>query len=162
MHPNAQTLHRFYTAFAALDAQAMAECYAPHVVFEDPVFSLEGRPQAAGMWHMLCAVTRSRGQDHWKLAFRDVVADAHTGRAHWEAHYQFSATGRLVHNLIDAEFTFDPDGLIARHRDHFDFWRWSRQALGAPGVFLGWSRFLRTKVQAQARANLDKFLRDQP
>ena len=27
-----------------------------------------------------------------------------TGRAHWDAHYRFSATGRLVLNRIDAAF----------------------------------------------------------
>ena len=29
MHPNVQTLQRFYTAFAQLDHATMAACYAP-------------------------------------------------------------------------------------------------------------------------------------
>jgi hypothetical protein len=33
-----------------------------------------------------------------------VSADANGGRAHWEAHYLFSATGRQVHNIIDGTF----------------------------------------------------------
>lgn len=49
-------------------------------------------------------------------------------------------------------------GLIARHRDRFDFWRWSRQALGLPGWLLGWTPFRRRKVRAQAAANLKRFL----
>ena len=158
MHPNAQTLHRFYTAFAALDDQGMAACYADAVRFSDPAFTLTGKRETAGMWRMLCAATRAKGLPHWKLEFRDIQADATQGSAHWEAHYKFSATGRLVHNIIDADFRFGPDGLIVEHRDHFDFWRWSRQALGAPGLLLGWTPLLRAKVQAQARANLDKFL----
>jgi hypothetical protein len=158
MHPNAQTLTRFYTAFAALHADTMADCYAPDATFSDPVFALHGRQQTGGMWHMLCAATQAKGRAHWKLEFRGVEADATTGRAHWEAHYQFSATGRLVHNIIDAQFTFTPDGKIATHRDAFDFWRWARQALGAPGLLLGWTPFLRAKVQAQANTNLQKFL----
>jgi hypothetical protein len=48
--------------------------------------------------------------------------------------------------------------LITRHRDRFNFWSWSRQALGAPGLLLGWTPFLRQKVRAQAAANLQKFL----
>lgn len=159
---NAQTLTRFYTAFAALDADTMARCYAEDVAFDDPAFSLKGRREAGGMWHMLCAAIQAKGRDVWLLEFRDLHADASSGHAHWEAHYRFSATGRLVHNIIEAQFTFNPDGLIATHRDHFDFWRWSRQALGTPGLLLGWTPYLHAKVRAQAKANLQKFLAGKP
>ena len=158
MTPQAQTLTRLYAAFAALDADGMARCYADAVQFDDEVFSLRGKAQTMGMWSMLCDAIQSKGRDVWKLDFSDVVADARGGRAHWEAHYRFSGTGRLVHNIIDAQFTFDDQGLIAMHRDRFDFWRWSRQALGAPGVLLGWTPILRNKVRVQARANLAKFI----
>ena len=99
---------------------------------------------------------RAKGMDAWSLQFSDVSADGAQGRAHWEARYRFSATGRMVHNIIDAQFSFR-DGLIASHRDRFDFWSWSRQALGAPGWLLGWSPALRRKVQARAAANLKAF-----
>lgn len=156
MHPNAELLTRFYTAFAALDDAAMATCYAPDARFRDEVFELDGRDEVAAMWGMLCAATRAKGLDAWSLDFRDIVADERSGRAHWEAHYRFSATGRLVHNRIDGEFEFR-DGLIVAHHDRFDFWRWSRQALGAPGALLGWSPMLRNKVRAQAAKNLAAF-----
>lgn len=162
MHPNAQTLQRFYNAFAALDADTMASCYALDVSFSDPVFTLQGRRETAGMWRMLSTATRAKGMAHWKLEFRDITADAQSGHAHWEAHYKFSTTGRLVHNTIDADFTFTPEGLIASHQDHFDFWRWSRQALGVSGLLLGWTPMLHNKVKATARGNLDKFLANQP
>jgi hypothetical protein len=58
-----------------------------------------------------------------------------------------------VVNRIDAKFTFR-DGLIVRHVDDFDFWTWSKQALGAPGLLLGWAGFFQRKVQATARGNL--------
>lgn len=162
MQTPAQTLHRFYTAFAALDADTMASCYANDVSFQDPVFTLQGQREAGGMWRMLCGATRAKGMADWRLEFRDITADANHGHAHWEAHYKFSATGRKVHNIIDADFTFTSDGLIATHKDHFDFWRWSRQALGAPGLLLGWTPMLHNKVKATARGNLDKFLAGQP
>lgn len=159
MHPHAQTLHRLYTAFSQRDPAAMAACYAPDARFDDEVFSLKGREQIAGMWRMLCAAAQAPGAaEHWKLEFSDIEADAATGRAHWEAHYLFSATGRKVHNIVDAAFTFSPEGLIATHRDRFGFWRWARQALGAPGVLLGWSPSLRRSVRGTAAANLRKFL----
>jgi ketosteroid isomerase-like protein len=155
-HPNAATIERFYAAFAALDAAAMAACYAPNASFQDPVFTLEGRDNVGAMWAMLCAATRDRGREAWKLEWRDVHAEGDAGAAHWEAHYLFSATGRRVHNRIDAAFRFR-DGLIVEHRDRFDFWAWSRQALGMPGLLLGWTPMLRNKVRAQAATKLALF-----
>jgi len=158
MNPNAQTLTRFYTAFTALDADTMAACYAEDARFNDPAFSLQGQREISGMWHMLCAATKTKNRVDWKLEFSDVQADNTRGHAHWEAHYRFSASNRLVHNIIEANFTFTPDGLIASHRDQFDFWRWSRQAIGLGGWVLGWAPFFRKQVSVQARATLEKFL----
>ncbi|BEP57860.1 nuclear transport factor 2 family protein [Variovorax sp. V118] len=159
---HAPTIERFYSAFSQLDAATMAACYAPDAVFDDEAFSLRGRREIGGMWRMLCDATKAKGADVWRLSWRDVQADARTGRAHWDAHYRFSATGRLVDNSIDARFTFTPDGLIATHRDSFPFWTWSRQALGTPGLLLGWTPMLRNKVRATAAANLATFLARQP
>lgn len=158
MHPNQQTITTFYEAFARLDADIMARCYADDAVFTDEVFSLEGKREIAGMWRMLCEATQAKGSDVWNLRFRDVQADTARGSAHWDAHYRFGATGRLVDNSIDAQFEFNPAGRIARHRDRFDFWRWSRQALGTTGMLLGWTPWLRAQVRGQARANLQRFL----
>lgn len=158
MHPNEQAIHDFYAAFARLDAEAMGAKYAPDATFQDEVFTLNGRREIAGMWRMLAEATKAKGADVWRLEFRDVKAGDATGSAHWDAYYRFSTTGRMVHNSIDAVFAFDPQGLIATHKDSFDFWRWSRQALGAPGALLGWTPLLRNKVRAQAAGNLAKFL----
>ncbi|RYF41585.1 MAG: nuclear transport factor 2 family protein [Comamonadaceae bacterium] len=162
MHPHQQTIEKFYGAFARLDHETMAGCYADDVEFEDEVFTLRGKREVAGMWRMLCEATKAKGADVWKLEFRDVQADATSGSAHWDAWYRFSATGRMVHNSIDAAFTFNPHGLITVHRDRFDFWRWSRQALGAPGLLLGWTPVIRGKVRATAAGNLEKFLASRP
>jgi ketosteroid isomerase-like protein len=158
MQAQRQTIERLYQAFARLDPAAMADCYAPDATFDDEAFSLRGRREVAGMWSMLCEATRTRAPDDWRLEWSGVQAEGTGGRAHWEAWYRFSATGRLVHNRIDATFRFAPDGRIAAHRDRFDFWRWARQALGAPGLLLGWTPLLRRKVRAQAAANLRRHL----
>jgi hypothetical protein len=148
------TIERFYAAFARLDGEAMQACYAPDASFDDEAFSLRGRDQVGGMWRMLCDATRAKGADVWRLEVRDITDQS----AHWEAHYRFSTTGRLVHNIIEAQIHCGTDGLIQRHRDSFDFWRWSRQALGAPGLLLGWSPFLRAKVRTTAARNLQQYL----
>jgi len=159
---NKQTIERFYGAFAQLDAATMEACYAPDATFDDEAFSLRGRREIGGMWRMLCEGTKAKGADVWRLSFRDVRADDAGGSAHWDAHYRFSATGRIVDNSIDARFGFTPDGLIAVHRDSFPFWTWSRQALGTPGLLLGWTPVLRKKVRATAAANLANYLARQP
>lgn len=155
---HAALLDRFYAAFAVLDGDTMQACYLEDAQFEDPVFELRGRSQVGGMWRMLCGVTREKARDAWKLQVSGISADASSGRAHWEAYYRFSATGRQVHNVIEAQFTFK-DGLIATHRDSFDFWLWSRQALGVTGTLLGWTPMLHKKVRAQAASGLAAFMR---
>jgi ketosteroid isomerase-like protein len=148
-------IERFYRAFQRRDADAMAACYAARATFRDPVFTLEGA-RIGAMWRMLCA----RGAD-LRVEFDNLVADAGGGSADWQAWYTFSATGRPVHNVIHARFRF-AGGLIAEHVDDFDFWRWSRQALGIAGVVLGWSPLLRRKVRAQALVALDRFVAVRP
>lgn len=152
MHPNAELLNRFYTAFAARDGATMTACYHPDATFSDPVFPDLRGAEVGGMWRMLT----SRAKD-LKIEHSAVVADDSTGSAHWEAWYPFSATGRSVHNIIDASFTFK-DGLILTHKDDFDFYRWSRQALGPMGWILGWTPIVKNKVRGQAGAGLKKYL----
>jgi ketosteroid isomerase-like protein len=154
MNANEETLKRFYTAFQERDAAGMAACYAPDVQFSDPVFTDLRGADAGAMWKMLC----ERGRD-LRLEFRDVRADANTGSAHWEAWYTFSATGRKVHNIIDATFEFR-NGAIVKHTDRFDLYRWSRQALGPAGVLLGWTPLLRNKVRAMAAKGLADYQRN--
>ena len=142
---------RFYQAFQQLDAQAMAACYTDDVLFSDPVFGeLRGR-DAADMWCMLT----SRAKD-FSLAFDQVQADGQRGSAHWVATYVFSQTGATVVNDIRARFVFR-DGKICEHHDHFDLWRWSRQALGAKGVLLGWTPLVKNAIRAQAQKGLKAF-----
>jgi ketosteroid isomerase-like protein len=150
MHPHTELIERFYAAFARRDWAAMAACYHPEVHFSDEVFDLHGG-DAGMMWRMLC----TNGKD-LRLEVSGIAADGSDGRAHWDARYTFAATGRPVLNRIDAQFGFR-DGLIVRHVDRFDFWAWSRQALGAPGWLLGWTPLLRAKVKARAAKSLAAF-----
>ena len=97
---------------------------------------------------MLCA----RAKD-FSLTYQVLEADDQQGRARWVATYLFSATGRTVENHIEARFRF-ADGKIIEHRDHFDLWRWMRQALGAKGLLLGWLAPVQAAVGKQAMAGL--------
>jgi hypothetical protein len=104
------------------------------------------------MWRMLTGRA-----DDLEVELLDHEADGDRGSARWVAHYTFTQTGRPVKNCVHASFRF-ADGLIAEHRDEFDFHRWSRQALGTPGLLLGWTPLLRAAVRRRARAGLDEFM----
>lgn len=151
MHANAALLEKFYSAFQRLDAATMASCYASDVQFSDPVFpNLQGN-EAADMWRMLT----SKAQD-FSLVFDGISADDKKGQAHWVATYTFSQTGRIVINDIHASFSFR-NGKIIRHQDHFDLWKWSRQALGNKGLLLGWTPMVKKAIQKQAAKGLYLF-----
>ena len=150
-HPHAQLIEKFYAAFKARDPNGMVACYAPDVWFSDPVFHDLRGPRAGAMWRMLAERASSL-----EITYSDIHADDRTGRAHWEARYLFSATGRQVHNVIDATFEFR-DGLIVRHADRFDLWRWAGQALGAKGKLLGWSPLVKNAVHKTAMKGLEAY-----
>ncbi len=130
----------------------MAACYVPDARFSDPVFpDLEGQEPGA-MWRMLTGRA-----DDLKIDLLEHEADDDRGSARWVANYTFTQTARPVTNDVRAAFRF-ARGLIAEHRDDFDFHHWSRQALGTPGLLLGWTPILRASVRRRARAGLDEFI----
>lgn len=151
MHANAQLIEKFYTAFQRHDSAGMVACYHPDVTFSDPAFGELKGEQARDMWRMLVA----RGKD-LMITFNNIQADEVSGSAHWEATYTFSRSKRPVHNIIDAQFQFQ-NGQIIRHTDVFDFWRWSRMALGASGTLLGWTPIIQNAVRKQALAGLTTY-----
>lgn len=148
MHPNAALINTFYSSFQKLNAEGMAACYAPDVVFSDPAFPELHGQEAGDMWRMLCKKAKD-----FSLVCDGVEADDKSGKAHWVATYTFSASGRKVVNDIHASFTIR-DGKIIRHIDQFDLWKWSRQALGLTGVLLGWTPAVQGKIKKQAAAGL--------
>ncbi|MEA2329951.1 MAG: hypothetical protein QOH58_89 [Thermoleophilaceae bacterium] len=149
---NGRLIETFYDAFARKDGDAMAACYAPDARFSDPVFQELRGTEPGAMWRML-----TRRAEDLRIELVDHAADESTGSAHWLADYTFTQTGRPVHNDVTASFRF-ADGMIAEHDDSFDFHRWTRQALGPPGLLLGWSPLVQGPVRRKARAGLDEFM----
>ncbi len=147
------TITRFYTAFAQRDWSTMGACYADDARFSDPVFPDLDATEVRAMWKMLL----TSGTD-LRVTFKMLEETAERGVCEWEAFYTFSRTGRKVHNVIRSELQLR-DGLIVAQRDHFDFWRWSRQALGVSGLLLGWSPLVKNKVRGTAKAALIKAMR---
>ena len=156
MHPNEELITHFYTCFSQRDAAGMIACYDPTILFSDPVFQDLKGARAGAMWTMLLG----RSKDI-EIIFRDIQADDHSGTAHWDAYYTYTATGNRVHNSVNTQFQFR-DGKIIHHRDIFDLWKWASQALGFSGRLLGWTPFMQKTIQQRAQATLDAYLAKQP
>ncbi|RKS93987.1 SnoaL-like protein [Flavobacterium limicola] len=152
MNANEKTIIKFYTAFANADASTMCECYDSKIEFRDPAFGLLKENDVCQMWKML--IEKSKG--NIKIEFSDIKADEYFGSAQWIATYNFSKTNRKVVNIIRAQFQFK-DGLIKKHTDNFDIWKWSKQAFGITGYLLGWTGFFQQKIQQQVLLSLKKY-----
>ncbi len=153
MQPNVDVITRFYTAFQKLDYQAMNSCYRDDIVFNDPSFGLLRGDESKAMWEMLC-----KNAKDFSLTFSNIqLLDEEYATCNWVATYTFSKTGRRVVNNIKA-FMKLQNGKIIEHSDGFKLSRWAAQALGFKGVLLGWTGFMKRKIQQNARKNLIAFI----
>ena len=153
MDTRTETINRFYSAFQKLDYATMQTRYHEEAVFNDPAFGLLDVDQTRAMWEMLC----SRAKD-FSLVYGNIqLLDDEYTTCDWTASYLFSKNGRRVVNKITAHMKFK-DGLIIEHTDAFDIYRWSRQALGLPGILFGWTSYLHKKIQLQAKHGLEVFM----
>ncbi len=153
MNSNQQVIERFYTAFQKLDYATMQSCYSDEILFNDPAFGLLQGADAKGMWEMLCKNAKNFSLTYSNIQF----LDEEYATCNWIATYTFSKTGRKVVNNIKAHLRI-VDGLIIEHTDQFDIWKWSRQALGLPGLLLGWSGYMKSKIRVNAHKSLEKFM----
>jgi hypothetical protein len=151
MEAAAGVIDRLYSAFARRDPDTMADCYAPAARFSDPVFGTLTGPAIGLMWTMLC-----RRATDLRVEWGPVRVDREIARVDWQAWYTYSATGRPVHNRIAARFVLE-QCLIHRHEDRFDLYRWTRQALGAKGLLLGWTPPVQRAIRRQASRALERF-----
>ena len=151
MDPKAQ-IEAFYQAFHERKAEEMVSHYHKDIVFSDPGFGTLKGAEAANMWRMLISRINPEGT----IEVSNIKVNGNEATAEWVANYQFGPGKRKVVNHIQASFVFE-DGKIIKHDDVFSFWKWSSQALGLPGMLLGWTPFLKKKTQSVARKGLAKF-----
>lgn len=140
----------FYTAFSKGDANTMTECYHNDIVFEDPAFGQLKGDKAKAMWQMLLS---KKVESEMSVSFQVI----NNSQATWTANYKYGPNKRPVENNVTAHFEFK-DGLISKHTDHFSQWKWAKQALGLSGYLLGWSGFMKNKIQATTNKLLSKFM----
>ena len=132
---NAQVIERFYARRSrGATARPWPRATRPNAHFVDPVFELHAGRDRRDVGDALRARQGSarRGARH---RLPTATAVARTGRR-W---YRSRATGRPVHNVIDATFEFDDDGRILRQHDTASTcgagagWRWAPRARRSAG-----------------------------
>ena len=150
---NSELIRNFYQSFTDGNAKGMIACYHKDVTFQDPVFGrLEGE-EALKMWEMLL----SRRSDSTKMSFDNVETTIDGGTASWTAEYVYGEKKRNVINKVSARFVIK-NGKIIEHIDSFDLWKWTQQAMGPVGYLLGWTPFMKAKIQKTTKQQLDAFI----
>ena len=152
MNNNEELIQTFYDAFARLDYNTMQNCYAADPIFNDPVFGVLQGDEVSAMWEMLCKNARD-----FSLQADKIEVDGEYATCNWTAAYTFSKTGRRVVNKVKAHMRIE-NGKITEHTDEFNIYKWSRQALGLPGILLGWSGYLKNKIRYDAKKRLQMFM----
>ena len=146
-------IKKFYTSFSDGNSKEMVECYHENIVFQDPVFGTLKGERAIKMWEMLL----SKKKDDTKISFDNIQTSVKNGKANWVAEYVYGQNNRKVINRVSTDFKFK-EGKIIEHIDTFDLWKWTRQAMGILGYLIGWTPFMKSKIQKTTNKKLDKFI----
>lgn len=151
---NSELIKKFYTSFSDGNIKGMIACYHKDITFQDPAFGRLKGERAVKMWQMLL----SQKKANTKITFNNIQASSKNGKANWTAEYIYEK--RKVINKVSAEFKFK-DGKIIEHIDTFDLWKWTKQAMGITGYLIGWTSFIKSKIQSTTNQKLDTFIKQQ-
>jgi ketosteroid isomerase-like protein len=150
---NTETIKKFYTSFSEGNAKDMIACYHEEIVFQDPAFGVLKGNRAKKMWEMLL----SNKDSNIKITFNNINVDGDEGGASWIAEYVYGPKKRKVINKVNAQFKFK-EGEITEHKDTFNLWKWSGQALGLVGHMIGWTPIMKKKIQSITSKKLNTYI----
>ena len=150
-----QIADNFYAAFSNHNSSEMIKLYHDDVIFTDPAFGMLKGDRAKKMWEMLLANSKSE----LKIQYEILDTSNEHATVSWTAKYIFGPQRRLVENHVTARLKIK-QGKIVEHHDTFNMWKWSSQALGLSGRLLGWTGFMKKKVQLKTNRALDKYMNE--
>lgn len=153
---NREIAQNFYIAFVNKDIDSLRQYYSENITFNDPAFGTLKGVDVMSMWEMLF----QNGKD-LDVRFEIKGEEGDVVLVKWIANYTFSRTKRQVENHVTARLKFS-EGKIIIHTDDFDFYSWSKQALGGIGVLLGWTKWFQRKFNQEAVQSLHKFIESKP
>lgn len=153
---NIDLLHQFYGSFSKANAEGMNACYHENIIFKDPANGELHGERAKAMWSMLLSRNKNI-----RIDYEILEVAANSACVEWQANYEYGPEKRKIHNNVLAYFKFE-DGKIIKHRDRFSLWNWSKQALGITGQILGWTGYLKNKIQNRTNKLLNEYMQKQP
>lgn len=145
-------LNQFYSSFSKADAEGMNSCYHENIIFKDPAFGELHGEKAKAMWRMLLS-----RNSNIQINYEILEVAANSACVEWQANYEYGPKKRKVNNNVLGYFKFE-DGKIIKHRDRFSLWKWSQQALGFIGYALGWTGYMKNKIQKKTNKLLTEFM----
>lgn len=149
---NSEIIHNFYQSFSEGNAERMIANYHENIEFKDPAFGTLKGARAKNMWRMLL----SRNNDI-QISYEILEVTKTSAKVNWTARYNYGPQQRKVINHVTAYINFE-NAKIIKHTDEFSLWIWSRQALGISGLFLGWTGFMKKKIQQKTSHLLENYI----
>lgn len=149
---NKSIIKKLLKAYGNKDYPAIAKCYHQDVRFIDPIFGHIKGQNVFSMWKTL--INNNNGK--LKIKAIEILTTDYLGSAKWIITYKHSKTNRQIVNVITSNFHFK-DGLIIKHVDDFDIWKWSKQAFGFSGYLFGWTGYMQQKLHDNALDTLRNF-----
>lgn len=150
---NQDLLLKFYHSFSLGKAEDMISCYHDDIEFEDPAFGKLKGERAKNMWRMLL----SNKDADLRVEYNNIKANDSNGKVSWKADYFYGQFKRPITNHVEATFEFK-DGKIIKHKDDFDLWNWTMQSLGMIGYVLGWSSYMKNKINTKTSRLLTEYM----
>jgi hypothetical protein len=152
---------RFFEALALSDWQTMARCYHDKASFSDPIYPDLREERIVYMWHELLAAATDNAPKEKStnrlnltdllLEYRILFGDERKAQVQWTATYRYGK--RSVRNEVLSTLAIWDDKIV-RQVDEYNFWSWSRQALGLPGLVFGAMPWYQRSVQRSAQSRL--------
>ena len=146
---SASVVDRLFEALRRADASVIDACYHPQISYSDSVFEDLRGARVALRWRMLL-----QQADGFSLEHGLVFADERKAQVQWTADYRLR--GKRIRVPILSTLAIWDD-LIVRQVDEYNFWQYSRQAQGIPGLLLGGLEPFQKIVRRRARRDLERF-----
>lgn len=143
----------FYGAFSRLDYEQMMDCYADDIIYNDPLVGLIERGEVKAYWKMICANAKALSLKTYD--FEEIDDEYVTSR--YQVEYYLEATGKKVRYAAKS-FMRIAEGKIVEHSDGFRLSTFLGNTYGLAGQLLGWTGYLKKKVQHRYRLLLDQYL----
>ncbi|WP_342269364.1 nuclear transport factor 2 family protein [Spiroplasma endosymbiont of Aspidapion aeneum] len=149
-----QIINEFYSAFKKGDYQKMNSLYGEDIIFNDSIFKDLDYLQVTSMWEMLLS---KKEESKFSIEYEVLLDHNDEYYVMWSAHYLFGPKRRKVSNIVKSEMVIK-DKKIALHTDVFDFYKWSKQAIGIASILFGKRKFFHNKICSVANKNLMNYI----